>query len=163
MKSEVPAKSASLYDTDYLLWIEETVAKLRSQDFNTIDLENLIEEIESLGKSDRRAIVSYLRRLCEHLLKIQYWESERENCFRAWKLEVRNFRLQIQAIFKDSPSLQNYLKENFTPAYHEGRRLFLDESDLNPGFIPSEPKFTLEQALAQDWLPWQPNVEQNGA
>ena len=162
MKSEVPAKSASLYDTDYLLWVEETVAKLRSQDFDHLDLENLIEEIESLGRSDKHAISSYLMRLCEHLLKIQYWKAERKNCFRGWDLEVANFRLQVQEQLDTSPSLKPFLQGIFVKQYQNGRKLFLKASALNPRFIPEEPCFTLDQALDEDWLPWQPNVEQNG-
>lgn len=156
MKSEINVKSASLYDTDYQLWLAQTVTQLRSNDFGHIDLENLIEELESLGKSDQRAISSYLMRLCEHLLKIRYWQSEREACFRGWDLEVANFRLQIQAILKDSPSLKNYLDESFQTEYKNARKLFLKASQLKADLIPEAPDFTLEQALNEDWLPWQP-------
>jgi hypothetical protein len=95
-------------------------------------------------------------RLCEHFLKLRYWEAERDNCFRAWKLEVANFRLQIQAILKDSPSLKNHLRENFGLEYRNGRTLFLNASELDARLIPQEPDFTLEQALDEDWLPWHP-------
>lgn len=156
MNPKLKAKLASLYDTDYQLWLEHTVEQLRAHNFDSLDLENLIEEIESLGKSDKRAIFSYLMRLCEHLLKMKYWESEREACYRGWKLEIRNFRLQIQAILADSPSLKNYLRENFFVAYQNGKKLFLDSSNLDENLIPQEPEFTLEQALDENWLPWQP-------
>ena len=156
MKSEVNVKSASLYDTDYQLWLEQIISQLNAHDFSNLDLENLIEEIESLGKRDKRAVSSYLMRLCEHLLKLKYWESERETCFRGWQREIRNFRLQIRAILNDSPSLNHYLSDNFLADYQNGRQLFLDSSELDPTLIPEEPKFTLEQALDEDWLPWQP-------
>jgi hypothetical protein len=142
-----------LYDTDYQLWLEQTIAQLQTQDFSQIDLENLIEEIKSLGKKDKRAICSYLMRLCEHLLKVKYWQQERETCIRGWTLEVRNFRLQIQLILKDSPSLKNYLQENFISEYQNGRKLFLDATGLKSDFIPEAPCFSLEQVLDQDWLP----------
>lgn len=153
MNAEVKIKRASLYDTDYQIWLEQTLAQLRANNFDNLDLENLIEEIEGLGKSDKRSIASYLMRLCEHLLKIKYWESERETCLRGWKLEVRNFRLQVQAILKDSPSLKNYLRENFLAEYQNGRKLFLDDSELDGTLIPEEPSFTVEQALDEAWLP----------
>jgi len=156
MNSEVKIKLASLYDTDYQHWLEQTVTHLKAHDFGCLDLENLIEEIESLGKSDKRAISSYLMRLCEHLLKMKYLESERETCFRGWKLEIRNFRLQVQAILKDSPSLKNHLEENFLAEYQNGRKLFLDSSELDETIVSKDPWFTLEQALDEDWLPWQP-------
>ena len=156
MTSEIKMKLISLYETDYQIWLEQTLAQLRTRDFGNLDLKNLIEEIESLGKSDKRAIASYLMRLCEHLLKIKYWESEREACLQGWKLEVRNFRLQIRAILKDSPSLKTHLRENFLAEYQNGRKLFLDDSELDGTLIPEEPSFTIEQALDEDWLPWQP-------
>jgi hypothetical protein len=157
MNSEIRTKLASLYETDYQGWLDQTVKLLQSHDFDSLDLGNLIEEIESLGKSEKRAISSYLMRLCEHLLKMKYWESQRETNFRGWKLEIRNFRLQIQAILNDSPSLKNYLNANFAAAYRNGRNLFLDGSEVDRALIPEEPWFTLEQALDEDWLPWQPN------
>jgi len=148
MTSKLP-----LYDTDYQLWLEQTIAQLQTQDFSHIDLENLIEEIKSLGKRDKRAICSYLMRLCEHLLKVKYWEQERETCIRGWTLEIRNFRLQIQLILKDSPSLKNYLQENFIQEYQNGRKLFLDATGLNSDIIPEDPCFNLEQVLDENWLP----------
>ncbi|BAS58683.1 hypothetical protein NIES2135_18080 [Leptolyngbya boryana NIES-2135] len=156
MKSEVTVNSKSLYDTDYQLWIDQTVAQLKAQEFREIDLENLIEEIESLGRSEKHAMSSYLMRLCEHLLKIKYWESERETCFRGWDIEVANFRLQIQELLETSPSLKSFSQDIFSKQYKNGRKLFLKASQLSDKLVPVEPWFTLEQALEEDWLPWQP-------
>ncbi|MBD1859647.1 MULTISPECIES: DUF29 domain-containing protein [Leptolyngbya] len=156
MKSEVTVNSKSLYDTDYQLWIDQTIAQLKAQEFREIDLENLIEEIESLGRSEKHAISSYLMRLCEHLLKIKYWESERETCFRGWDIEVANFRLQIQELLETSPSLKSFLQDIFSKQYKNGRKLFLKASQLSDKLVPVEPWFTLEQALDEDWLPSQP-------
>lgn len=155
MQSEATVKPTSLYETDYQLWLDQTVAQLRAKDFNQIDLENLIEEIESLGRSDKRAISSYLMRLCEHLLKLKYWESERDACFRGWVLEINNFRSEIELILQDSPSLKRFLEENFPSAYQKARKNLLKVMPLPQDFIPQEPIFTLEQALNEDWLSWQ--------
>ncbi|MEM6838706.1 MAG: DUF29 domain-containing protein [Cyanobacteria bacterium P01_C01_bin.120] len=121
MQSETPAAAAltSLYDADYQRWLSETVVQLRSHNFACLDLENLIEEIESFGKREKRALASYLMRLCEHLLKLKYWEAERESCYRGWKVEIRNFRLQIARILEDSPSLKTYLTEIFDREYRD--------------------------------------------
>lgn len=155
MQSEVKVKSIALYKKDYQLWLDQTVAQLKVQDFSNLDLENLIEEIESLGKSDKRAISSYLLRLCEHLLKLQYWESERELCFRGWVLEVNNFRSDIELILEDSPSLKSFLTERFLSSYQKARKNILKVAGFPSSVIPQEPEFTLEQALDEDWLPWQ--------
>lgn len=142
-----------LYDSDYQLWLERTVTTLKNKNFENLDLNNLIEEIESLGRSEKRAISSYLMRLCEHLLKIGYWESERGQCLRGWKVEVRNFRLEILEELDASPSLAVFLEEVFVKQYKNARKLFLDASDLNPHRIPESPDFTLEQALDENWFP----------
>ena len=143
----------SLYETDYLLWLETILAQLTVRDFTNIDLENLIEEIQDFGKSEKNAIASDLMRLCEHILKVQYWESERDNCLRGWEVEIANFRIQIQRKLKSSPSLRNYLDDNFPGEYSNGRKLFLKASGLDSTLIPEQPCFTLEQALDEDWLP----------
>lgn len=93
---------------------------------------------------------------CEHLLKIKYWQQDQDNCFRGWKSEVINFRLQIEAILKDSPNLKNYLTEIFVSEYQNGRKLFLNASGLDATIVPREPKFTLGEARDEDWLPWRP-------
>ncbi len=156
MEPQVKAKPPSLYDADYQLWLDQTVAQLKARNFSDLDLENLVEEIESLGRSEKQAIASYLMRLCEHLLKIKYWDSERKMCLRSWKREVINFRLQIQEGLETSPNLKSFLQDSFAKQYKNGRKLFLNASDLNASLVPQEPEFTLEQALDEEWLPWQP-------
>ncbi|NJL48382.1 MAG: DUF29 domain-containing protein [Leptolyngbyaceae cyanobacterium SM2_5_2] len=155
MNSDVKVKLGSLYNIDYQRWLERTVAQLKAEDFSNLDLENLIEEIESLGKSDKRAILSYLLRLCEHLLKLKYWEAERELCFRGWILEINNFRLEIDLILKDSPSLKPLLSEAFLSAYQKARKNMLKVIGVPSSSISQVPDFTLEQALDEDWFPWQ--------
>jgi hypothetical protein len=71
-------QSKTLYDTDFNQWIEETVKLLQNKDFETIDLKNLIEEVADLGKNQKHAVNSLLIKLFEYLLKLKYWESERE-------------------------------------------------------------------------------------
>ncbi|WP_017300540.1 DUF29 domain-containing protein [Nodosilinea nodulosa] len=161
MSAEIDVKPKSLYDQDYQLWLENTVAQLQSQDFSALDLENLIEEIESLGRSDKRSLNSYLKRLCEHLLKLRYWETERDRCFSGWDREIVNFRQEIQAILDDSPSLRNHLRNRYAAEYIKGRELFLKSSKLDPQQVPEDPWFTLEQALDDNWLPWQPDPPDN--
>ncbi len=156
MDSEIRTKPEHLYDQDYQCWLDQTVAQLRTKDFGNLDLENLIEEIESLGKSDKRAILSFLTRLCEYLLKLKYWQLERRDCFRGWVQEINNFRAEIELILKDSPSFNRFLAENFVSVYQKARKNLLQLSSLPADLIPEEPEFTLEQALNEDWLPWKP-------
>ncbi|MGK7924771.1 MAG: DUF29 domain-containing protein [Spirulina sp.] len=156
MEPQVKPQPTLLYDKDYQLWLNDTVAQLKVRNFSNLDIENLIEEIESLGRRDKRAISSYLLRLCEHLLKLKYWESERELCFRGWILEINNFRSEIELILQDSPSLKPFLSEIFLASLQKSRKNMLKVMDTPTDLVPQEPNFTLEQALDEDWLPWQP-------
>jgi hypothetical protein len=153
---EVLVENIALYEADRQRWLAHTVAQLQAQNFAHLDWENLIEELESLGRSEKQAIASYLMRLCEHLLKVAYWETERERCFRGWDVEITHFRLQIQERLRDSPSLKTWLAESFPRQYRNGRKLFLKASQLPASQVAETPVFTLEQALDEDWLPWQP-------
>ena len=108
---------SALYNRDFNLWIQKTVSDLKNKDMDAIDWNNLIDEIEGMGKSERRALQSYLERLVEHLLKLKYWDAERTRCERGWKIEILEFRSRIERILNDSPSLKNYLTEIY-PKVH---------------------------------------------
>ena len=99
----------SLYDRDFLLWTEDTVVKLEANDFARLDLVNLIEEINALGKSQRHAMRSLLRRLIEHLLKRRFVPLA--DCYLGWQKEIRAFRNDLKDILDDSPSLKNFFVE----------------------------------------------------
>ncbi|GCA92505.1 MAG: DUF29 domain-containing protein [Microcystis sp. M114S2] len=144
---------SDLYEKDYYLWIEKTISLLENHQFSDLDLDNLIEEISDMGKSQRQSLKSYLTRLLEHLLKLVYWQSELEYNQRGWKNEIRNFRLGIQQIIEDSPSLKPYLAEIFSSCYQNARKLFLDLSGMAENLVGLAPICTIEQALNEDWFP----------
>ncbi|MCZ8100025.1 MAG: DUF29 domain-containing protein [Microcystis aeruginosa Ma_OC_H_19870700_S124] len=111
------AKVKTLYDQDFALWIEKTVKQLKSGDLSQVDLENLIEEVESLGKSQRKAVDNFLTRLLEHLLKRCYVVLP--DCYRGWEIEIRNFRKELKKEFKYSPSLKRFMIEILEECYRE--------------------------------------------
>lgn len=153
--------SKPLYDTDFNIWLETTAAQLRSRNFDALDLENLIEEVESLARLDRRSLANFLRQICERLLRLNFWEAERDRHGRDWILEVLHNRHDIQLILEDSPSLRPYLDAAFPEQYGHGRKLFLILSGLQEGIVPATPCFTLEQALDSDWFSWQLDSSDN--
>ena len=110
-------ESKNLYERDYHLWQQKVIAALQNRDSNNLDWDNLILEIAEVGKSQKRALKNYTQRLIEHILKIKYWESEQERNLAHWRIEVRNFREQILDLLADSPSLKNYLEENYQDWY----------------------------------------------
>jgi hypothetical protein len=111
------AKVKNLYDQDFALWIEKTVKQLKSGDLSQVDLENLIEEVESLGKSQPKAVDNFLTRLLEHLLKRCYVVLP--DCYRGWEIEIRNFRKELKKEFKYSPSLKRFMIEILEECYRE--------------------------------------------
>jgi hypothetical protein len=110
-------KTKTLYEQDFYLWIAETVQQLKSGDFSHLDLDNLIEEIESLGKTQRKTVRSFLVRLLEHLLKRCFVPLP--NCYRGWEIEIRNFRRELKQELLDSPSLNNFMSDILAESYQD--------------------------------------------
>ena len=105
----------SLYDRDILLWVEDTVAKLKSHNFEQLDLDNLIEEVEALGISQRRELRNRLTTLLEHLLKCLYVNLSNDH--NGWERTIREQRRQIHFLLKDAPSLKSIWTDIFTQAW----------------------------------------------
>lgn len=140
--------TSSLYETDYQHWLQTMVHHLQERNFDAIDWNYLIEELESMGKSEKRALLSLLTRLLEHVLKLAYWESEKSRFGKHWASEIVNFRAQIQALLEDSPSLRSQLPTFYEKAYPTAVK---SVSQLFP--LPCEPQVSLSQLLDDDWFP----------
>jgi hypothetical protein len=153
MLTESQQKQKQLYETDYHLWVLETVKQLQNGDFEAVDWENLIDEVSDLSRREKRRLESLLTRLFEHLLKLKYWDAEREWNQNHWKREIRNFRKQIKKELKASPSLKNYLSEQLGELYQDARELVSDASGLSLHTFPEEPIAPLDQVLDENWLP----------
>jgi hypothetical protein len=146
-------KNKTLYETDFNQWIEETVKQLQNKDFQEIDLENLIEEVATLGRSEKREVYSLLMRILEHVLKLAYWESEREYNQKHWQHEIFHFRKQLNKALKDSPSLKPYLISIFDDSYKDACHGIALLTELPLSTFPVEPIGTPEQILDENWLP----------
>ncbi|MFN5515140.1 MAG: DUF29 domain-containing protein [Cyanobacteriota bacterium] len=140
----------TLYDADFNQWIEETAKTLKARNFGALDLENLIEEIESMGRSDKREIGNRLEVLIMHLLKWRYQPSKQTN---SWRLTINEQRRAIRRILKDSPSLKPYLQGNLGDFYQDARECASDETELEKQNFPPECPFTQEQILDPDYFP----------
>lgn len=140
--------TTTLYDQDYNQWLEQTGQQLREGHFDYVDWDHLIEEIEDMGKSQKRALESLLTRLLEHLLKLAYWESEKTRSGNHWAAEVVNFRYQINKRLQESPSLKpaiaSIYAEVFPVAIKSVSKLFV---------LPPQATISLAQALDEDWFP----------
>ncbi|OBQ14659.1 MAG: hypothetical protein AN482_00895 [Anabaena sp. LE011-02] len=156
MVTSTQLTTQTLYDQDYYLWLRTTINQLRTGQFSAVDLENLLEELETMGRSEKRAIESLLTKLLVHLLKLKCWDSERERNQGHWLGEIRTFRKQIKKSLKDSPSLKPYILEIFDECYQDARLEASDRSQLPIDIFPLIPIGSLEQIL-DDWLPIQKN------
>lgn len=105
----------NLYESDFLLWTQDTVAKLRARDFDRVDLENLIEEIESLGRSEKQELENRLEILLAHFLKRIYVNMP--DCFNGWQNTIREQRRRISLKLKNTPSLKAGWDKSFDDAF----------------------------------------------
>jgi hypothetical protein len=115
MSQSIQDPKRSLYEEDTLRWSEETAAKLKVRDFDNLDLENLIEEVEELGRYRKKELLSRLTRLLEHLLKRLYVDLPQD--YRGWEQTIRNQRTELEFLIEDSPSLKYVWFERFNLAW----------------------------------------------
>ncbi|MGF1602117.1 MAG: DUF29 domain-containing protein [Thermosynechococcaceae cyanobacterium] len=139
-----------LYDTDFVEWIDEAVTLLKQGKFSELDVANLIEEVEDLGKRDKRAAYSNLKVVLLHLLKWQFQSDKRSA---SWHSSIQEHRQCIQQILKDSPSLKNYLKQEYRNCYNDARELASIETRLPLNTFPAECPYAVEQAQDSEFLP----------
>ena len=109
--------AVSLYEQDYLLWIEDIVHKLQTRDIKGLDFDNLIEEIESLGRSQKHELENRLGELFEHILKRTYVNMP--DCYRSWVESIDKQRVSIKRLLKQAPSLKPYFSQVFDEVYED--------------------------------------------
>jgi Domain of unknown function DUF29 len=150
IQTDITNQTRSLYDQDFVGWTEQIVTALRQGNWAGLDIENLIEEVEALGKSDRRAIKSRLEVLLMHLLKWQFQPAQR--C-RSWEATILEQRMRIAEILEDSPSLKNYLPTIVEGCYGGARKLAAIETGLAIDEFPVDCGYAIGQVLNEDFLP----------
>ncbi|TVQ53217.1 MAG: DUF29 domain-containing protein [Spirulina sp. DLM2.Bin59] len=135
---------SSLYERDFYAWTLEQCKLLKVGDFERLDIVNLVEEIESLGKQQRRELEHRLGILVGHLLK---WDYQPEKRSKSWWATIREQRRAAQRLIDQHPSLKAYLGEAMIEAHESGLDLVVKETPLNYRDLPAEPIYTLEQLL----------------
>jgi ribosomal protein L29 len=145
-----PPQAPDLYETDLHLWTIEQARLLREGRFAELDLTNLIDEVESVGGSQKQEIENRLDILIAHLLKWRYQPGQRSS---GWDGTIREQRRRLARVLKGSPSLRRYPAEVFTDCYLSGRLLAAKETGIDVTLLPEAPPFTAEQALSDDFLP----------
>lgn len=123
----------STYDTDFVEWSSTQSALMKNRQLQQLDIENIIEEIESLGKRDKRSLQSHLRILLAHMLKKKY---QPEMATNSWDASINNAKIEIRVLIDDSPSLKNEFLKVFDKAYSDARQLAKDDTGLPLNTFP---------------------------
>jgi hypothetical protein len=140
-----------LYEIDEHLWLEETIKLLKSNHLDELDLENLIEELENLGRRDKAKVASFLEQVIRHLLLLQYWQEELQYNSGHWKAEVRSFRNQLKRNL--TQNLYQYLEHELPSIYDDALGYIIDKTEGKLDDLPQYCTYTLEQLLDINFLP----------
>ena len=146
-----PARLAG-YEDDFALWSAEQAVLIRAGKFDRVDLENVAEELESLGRGDTYQIDSRMEVLLAHLLKWEFQPGQRSS---SWKATLFEQRYRIGRLLKESPSLRGRPGEMLDGSYVIGRFEAIKETKLPEAVFPETCPYTIEQILDPDFLPGQ--------
>jgi hypothetical protein len=139
-----------LYDQDFYAWTTEQAGLLRAGRLSEADVEHIAEEIESMGKSEKRELVSRLTVLLLHLLKWRYQPSRRG---KSWTASIANNRDQLEVHLADNPSLKSFIPVAMTQAYRYALRDAGAETDLDQSTFPQPCPWTYDEIMANDFWP----------
>jgi len=139
-------------DEDFFAWTVEQARLLRVGEWSAIDAANLAEEIEGLGRRDRRELISRLTILVMQLLK---WSRQPGLRSRSWSATIGEQRRQVEQILDDSPSLRGFVAEALARIYDDARARAIAETGLAEDAFPAACAFSVEEVLSRSFLPGQ--------
>ena len=136
----------TLYEQDFSLWLQSQISLLKEAKFNELDSEHLIDELESMGKRDKRELVSRFIILIAHLLTWQYQTHKQSN---NWRSSIIEQRKKIEYLLKNEPSLKSYINEAINSAYIDAVDLAAEETELPLSVFPSICPYNEQQLLGK--------------
>ncbi len=139
-----------IYEKDFNQWLEITANLLKENKFNELDLENLIIEIEAMGKNNQRELASRLIILIMHLLK---WKYQPKKKSRSWLSTINEQRLQLELLLEQNPSLNNKIPNIINSCYTKARTIAHRETNLPLTIFPEDNPFILTEILDADFFP----------
>lgn len=143
-------KLQKLYEVDYLNWLEQNIKLLQSKNFQELDIDNLIEELQALGRSEKRAVTSLLEQIIRHLLLLEYWEEEYDRNAYHWQTELVNFRNQIN--WELTTNLRQYLEDNLDKIYQNALKFVRQKTKHQVKNFPTICPYNLTQLLDENWF-----------
>jgi hypothetical protein len=138
-----------LYEIDEARWLEETIELLKERQWEAIDLENLVEELEDLGREKKNAVVSLLEQSIRHFLLYQYRTTEREQNANHWEAEIYSFKLHLNRL--STRNLEIYLEKNLDNIYRSSQIYVQKKTKLQT--LPDENPYLLTDVLSEAYLP----------
>ena len=138
------------YEEDVYGWATHTAELLRMKKMSEVDFENIIEEIEALGRSEKHELINRLALVIMHLLKCQYQPEKRT---RSWDLTIKEQRKKSKIHFRDNPSLKSKLDEILTDAYDVALSPAARETGLDETVFPQQCPYTFEQIMDDAFYP----------
>jgi len=141
---------ASLCELDFCKWLEHQVDMLRSRNLSELDIEHLIEEIETVGRSEKRSLVSSLTQVLMHLLKWQYQPDFRS---KNWMFSIRNQRDEVIAILEDSPRLRSFIDTAIERAWKKARFEAEKETGIESERFPLTCPWIFDEFMHADFWP----------
>lgn len=138
------------YDQDFYAWLIQNAQLLREHKLAEIDSENVAEELESMGKREKRELINRLTVLLTHLLKWTFQSAKRSN---SWKNTILTQRIDIIELLAESPSLKYELEKKIELAYAKAKLQAEDETGIDKECFPEICPFTLAHVLDKDFFP----------
>ncbi|HET8729046.1 MAG TPA: DUF29 domain-containing protein [Alphaproteobacteria bacterium] len=148
--NRIDLKHLASNDEDFALWSAEQAALIRAGRLDRVDLENVAEEIESLGRSEEYQIDRRLEVLIQHLLKWQFQPQRRSN---SWKASIAEQRIRIARVLRRSPSLKSYPIGSLEGSFRIGLAEAIRETGLPEDAFPLACPYTAQQVLDPDFWP----------
>lgn len=143
-------KDSLSYEKDFYAWAMHNAELIKEGRLTEADAEHIAEELESMGRSDKRELMSRFAILLAHLLKWQFQPERRGN---SWKYTIEEQRLEIIDLLDESPSLKSELEKKVGMAYQKALLMAIKETGLSKNVFPVDCPFSLEQAIKREYLP----------
>jgi Domain of unknown function DUF29 len=144
------------YEADFYAWTQEQARLLREQRWADLDLDNLVDEVESVGRGDKRQIESRLETLMAHLLKWKFQPGSRGN---GWIGTIFEQRGRIAGLVEESPSLREFQRQEVFKSYRAATLTAAKETGIALHVFPEECPFTPEQVVDLEYFPENPEAE----
>lgn len=138
----------NLYNQDFYTWAKHQANMIRLGCWGEVDIENVVEELESMGKQQKHNLISFLKQLIMHLLKWKYQKEKRSN---SWINTIENQRQEIEYLMEESPSLKSSYDECVQKAYKFAVKMASAKTGLNKRIFPEQNPF--ERLLEENYFP----------